>query len=126
MSSICIFHLLVIGPTISPVVYTGTGIEVMMWKNSVMKILAFRLLQDRVGSAGGSIFLNNGLRVMGVLAMTRAIGDKFLRKYVEMSHYQHRLFVLVIEVAAIFRTSLHCFTRCGKERNGLLNYQSIV
>ena len=46
-------------------------------------MLYFLHLQARITSVGGSVLLNNGLRVMGVLAMTRAIGDKFLRKCVE-------------------------------------------
>eukprot|EP00798_Chlamydomonas_sp_ICE-L_P019156 gene19156-25764_t len=37
--------------------------------------------QERVKAAGGHISNYNGVRVMGVLAMTRAIGDKSLRRY---------------------------------------------
>eukprot|EP00879_Flechtneria_rotunda_P000146 GHRR01000213.1.p1 GENE.GHRR01000213.1~~GHRR01000213.1.p1 ORF type:complete len:631 (+),score=184.85 GHRR01000213.1:186-2078(+) len=37
--------------------------------------------QDRVVAAGGRVFFNSGLRVMGVLATTRAIGDYDLRSY---------------------------------------------
>eukprot|EP00798_Chlamydomonas_sp_ICE-L_P019161 gene19161-25770_t len=37
--------------------------------------------QERVKAAGGHISNYNGVRVMGVLAMTRAIGDKYLRRY---------------------------------------------
>eukprot|EP00798_Chlamydomonas_sp_ICE-L_P030462 gene30462-35473_t len=37
--------------------------------------------QARVTAAGGLILNHNGLRVMGVLNMTRALGDSVLRKY---------------------------------------------
>eukprot|EP00798_Chlamydomonas_sp_ICE-L_P030603 gene30603-35615_t len=37
--------------------------------------------QLRIKAAGGYLLSNSGLRVMGVLAMTRALGDKFLREY---------------------------------------------
>eukprot|EP00798_Chlamydomonas_sp_ICE-L_P017078 gene17078-23373_t len=37
--------------------------------------------QERVKAAGGHISNYRGVRVMGVLAMTRAIGDKSLRRY---------------------------------------------
>jgi hypothetical protein len=37
--------------------------------------------QERVKRAGGRIVWQNGLRVMGALAMTRAIGDHFLRPH---------------------------------------------
>lgn len=33
-------------------------------------------------AAGGRILYNNGSRVMGILAMTRALGDHALRPYV--------------------------------------------
>ena len=39
-------------------------------------------LQARVEQAGGQILYWNGHRVMGVLAMSRAIGDHGLRPYV--------------------------------------------
>eukprot|EP00775_Hariotina_reticulata_P010461 gene10461-10619_t len=37
--------------------------------------------QDRIAAAGGRVFFNGGLRVMGMLATTRAIGDHDLRPY---------------------------------------------
>jgi len=39
-------------------------------------------LQERVEKAGGQVLYWNGHRVMGVLAMSRAIGDHCLRPYV--------------------------------------------
>lgn len=39
-------------------------------------------LQERVEKAGGQVLNWNGHRVMGVLAMSRAIGDHCLRPYV--------------------------------------------
>jgi len=39
-------------------------------------------LQARVEQAGGQILYWNGHRVMGILAMSRAIGDHALRPYV--------------------------------------------
>jgi hypothetical protein len=38
-------------------------------------------VQERVAAAGGSVFNNSGLRVMGILQCTRAIGDKDLQPY---------------------------------------------
>jgi serine/threonine protein phosphatase PrpC len=38
-------------------------------------------LQERVQAAGGTVLNNCGLRVMGILQCTRAIGDKDLRQY---------------------------------------------
>ena len=38
--------------------------------------------QERVERAGGQVLYWNGHRVMGVLAMSRAIGDHGLRPYV--------------------------------------------
>jgi hypothetical protein len=38
-------------------------------------------LQERLAAAGGRVFFNSGLRVMGILATTRAIGDHDLRPY---------------------------------------------
>lgn len=38
--------------------------------------------QERVEKAGGQVLYWNGHRVMGVLAMSRAIGDHGLRPYV--------------------------------------------
>lgn len=38
-------------------------------------------LQERVQAAGGTVLNNSGLRVMGILQCTRAIGDKDLRQY---------------------------------------------
>jgi hypothetical protein len=40
------------------------------------------VLQERVEKAGGQVLYWNGHRVMGVLAMSRAIGDHCLRPYV--------------------------------------------
>jgi hypothetical protein len=40
------------------------------------------MLQERVEKAGGQVLYWNGHRVMGVLAMSRAIGDHCLRPYV--------------------------------------------
>lgn len=40
-----------------------------------------RSLQERVQAAGGTVLNNSGLRVMGILQCTRAIGDKDLRQY---------------------------------------------
>lgn len=43
----------------------------------------FLLLQDRIRAAGGRIVFNGGARrVNGMLAMTRSIGDHYLRPYV--------------------------------------------
>lgn len=39
-------------------------------------------MQERVEKAGGQVLYWNGHRVMGVLAMSRAIGDHCLRPYV--------------------------------------------
>jgi protein phosphatase 2C len=39
-------------------------------------------MQERVEKAGGQVLFWNGHRVMGVLAMSRAIGDHGLRPYV--------------------------------------------
>lgn len=41
-----------------------------------------RFLQERVEKAGGQVLFWNGHRVMGVLAMSRAIGDHGLRPYI--------------------------------------------
>ena len=38
--------------------------------------------RQRVEAAGGHVISWNGARVMGVLAMSRALGDRFLRPYV--------------------------------------------
>lgn len=38
--------------------------------------------QERVEKAGGQVLYWNGHRVMGVLAMSRAIGDHGLRPYI--------------------------------------------
>lgn len=40
------------------------------------------VLQARVEAAGGQILFWNGVRVMGVLAVSRAIGDHCLRPFV--------------------------------------------
>jgi len=37
--------------------------------------------QERVAAAGGTVLNNSGLRVMGILQCTRAIGDKDLQPY---------------------------------------------
>lgn len=42
----------------------------------------FLSLQARVEAAGGQILFWNGVRVMGVLAVSRAIGDHCLRPFV--------------------------------------------
>lgn len=39
------------------------------------------VLQERVAAAGGTVLNNSGLRVMGILQCTRAIGDKDLQSY---------------------------------------------
>lgn len=39
-------------------------------------------VQARVEAAGGQILFWNGVRVMGLLAVSRAIGDHSLRPYV--------------------------------------------
>ena len=39
-------------------------------------------MQARVEAAGGQILFWNGVRVMGVLAVSRAIGDHCLRPFV--------------------------------------------
>jgi serine/threonine protein phosphatase PrpC len=41
----------------------------------------FRHPQERIKRAGGKVVWSNGLRVMGALSMTRAIGDHFLRRH---------------------------------------------
>lgn len=41
-----------------------------------------RTSQERVEKAGGQVLYWNGHRVMGVLAMSRAIGDHGLRPYI--------------------------------------------
>lgn len=41
-----------------------------------------RARQARVEAAGGQILFWNGVRVMGVLAVSRAIGDHCLRPFV--------------------------------------------
>lgn len=38
-------------------------------------------VQERVAAAGGTVLNNSGLRVMGILQCTRAIGDKDLQPY---------------------------------------------
>ena len=40
------------------------------------------MVQARVEAAGGQILFWNGVRVMGVLAVSRAIGDHCLRPFV--------------------------------------------
>lgn len=45
-------------------------------------LIALLPLQERVERAGGQVLYWNGHRVMGVLAMSRAIGDHGLRPYV--------------------------------------------
>ncbi len=37
--------------------------------------------QERIRAAGGHVFWNGGHRVMGVLSMTRAMGDQYLKQY---------------------------------------------
>jgi serine/threonine protein phosphatase PrpC len=44
-------------------------------------LLRLAYLQERLAAAGGRVFFNSGLRVMGILATTRAIGDHDLRPY---------------------------------------------
>lgn len=41
------------------------------------------IMQDRIQRLGGQILQRNGMRVMGALAMCRAIGDHALRPYGE-------------------------------------------
>ena len=52
-------------------------------------------VQARVEAAGGQILFWNGVRVMGVLAVSRAIGDHCLRPFViaqpEVKHYVHAI-----------------------------------
>lgn len=48
----------------------------------VTSIPTFYVLQERVEKAGGQVLFWNGHRVMGVLAMSRAIGDHGLRPYI--------------------------------------------
>jgi hypothetical protein len=48
----------------------------------LLSILACGGAQERVEKAGGQVLYWNGHRVMGVLAMSRAIGDHMLRPYV--------------------------------------------
>lgn len=38
-------------------------------------------MQERVTALGGRVFFNSGMRVMGILATTRAIGDHDLQPY---------------------------------------------
>ena len=45
-------------------------------------LVLLALLQARVEAAGGQILFWNGVRVMGLLAVSRAIGDHSLRPYV--------------------------------------------
>ena len=40
------------------------------------------IVQERIQKAGGQVLYFNGPRVMGLLAMSRAIGDQSLRPYV--------------------------------------------
>ncbi len=47
-----------------------------------MRALGCCAVQERVEKAGGQVLFWNGHRVMGVLAMSRAIGDHGLRPYV--------------------------------------------
>jgi len=47
----------------------------------LVMLLTFCPVQDRIAAAGGRVFFNGGLRVMGMLATTRAIGDHDLRPY---------------------------------------------
>jgi hypothetical protein len=49
---------------------------------SAVTAAAAAVLQERVEKAGGQVLYWNGHRVMGVLAMSRAIGDHCLRPYV--------------------------------------------
>ena len=71
-----------------------------------MHLLGLGLLsQARVRAAGGRIVFNSGsYRVMGMLAMSRAIGDHFLRPYVIAEpEVRHVLFVSLFAV---------CFESC--------------
>lgn len=62
----------------------------MAWLHAALKAVKTVLImtmsmsmQARIKAAGGRVVYNSGShRVMGMLAMTRAIGDHFLRPYV--------------------------------------------
>lgn len=49
---------------------------------ALLRLLLLLVLQARVEAAGGQILFWNGVRVMGVLAVSRAIGDHCLRPFV--------------------------------------------
>ena len=59
-------------------------------------------MQARVEAAGGQILFWNGVRVMGVLAVSRAIGDHCLRPFV----------IAQPEVSFIFRQPVMPVRRC--------------
>ena len=67
-------------------------------------------------AAGGQILFWNGVRVMGVLAVSRAIGDHCLRPFVIAEpevrawHVWHRVVQLA---SASTCTSAHCMLVCG-------------
>jgi hypothetical protein len=52
---------------------------------TLLLLLHCAVQQARIRAAGGQVFYHNGCRVMGVLAMTRAIGDHALRPYGDLA-----------------------------------------
>lgn len=56
-------------------------------KSSASKEFKFLCVQARIQKLGGHILHRNGVRVMGALAMSRAIGDHALRPYGELLQY---------------------------------------
>lgn len=67
-------------------------------------------MQARVEAAGGQILFWNGVRVMGVLAVSRAIGDHCLRPFV----------IAQPEVSFMFRQPVMPVQRCCGRVSDLL------
>jgi hypothetical protein len=47
----------------------------------MLPLLLLPTVQERIKAAGGHVFWNGGHRVMGVLSMSRAIGDMYLKRF---------------------------------------------
>jgi hypothetical protein len=69
--------------------------------------------QERIKRAGGQVVWSNGLRVMGALSMTRALGDHFLRRHGVIPEP---------EIAATLRTAVDEFLIVATD--GLWNFVS--